>query len=77
MKMEAGQQPLDRFMDEADLKNNDLVKCSKEGLTHKQVSKARKGRRITQRMQKKILCAWNDLTGEKREMNELFNYRGQ
>jgi hypothetical protein len=75
--LEAGQQPLDQFMDEADLKNNDLVKCSKEGLTHKQASKARKGRRITQRIQKKVLCAWNDLTGEKREIDELFNYRGR
>lgn len=77
MKMEAGQQPLDRFMNKADLKNNDLVKSSKEGLTHKQVSKARKGRRITLRMQKKVLCAWNALTGEEIGMNDLFNYRGR
>ena len=50
MKMEAGQQPLDRYMNEADLKNNDLVNCSEARLTHKQVSKARKGRRITMTM---------------------------
>ena len=77
MKMEAGQQPLDRFMNEADLKNNDLVKSSKEGLTHKQVSKARKGRRITLRMQKKVLKAWNSLRDEGCELDDLFNYRGR
>ena len=77
MKMEAGQQPLDRFMNEVDLKNNDLVKSSKEGLTHKQVSKARKGRRITLRMQKKVLFAWNSLRDEGCELDDLFNYRGR
>ena len=77
MKMEAGQQPLDRFMNEVDLKNNDLVKSSKEGLTHKQVSKARKGRRITLRMQKKVLKAWNSLRDESCELDDLFNYRGR
>ena len=77
MKMEAGQQPLDRFMDEADLKNNDLVNCSKEGLTHKQVSKARKGRRITRRIQIKILEAWNSLKDEDINLDDLFNYRGK
>ena len=77
MKMEAGQQPLDRFMNEADLKNNDLVKSSKEGLTHKQISKARKGRRITLRMQKKVLKAWNSLRDEGCELDDLFNYRGR
>ncbi len=77
MKMEAGQQPLDRFMNEVDLKNNDLVKSSKEGLTHKQVSKARKGRRITLRMQKKVLKAWNSLRDEGCELDDLFNYRGR
>ena len=77
MKMEAGQRPLDRFMNEADLKNNDLVKSSKEGLTHKQISKARKGRRITLRMQKKVLKAWNSLRDEGCELDDLFNYRGR
>ena len=77
MKMEAGQQPLDRFMNEVDLKNNDVVKSSKEGLTHKQVSKARKGRRITLRMQKKVLKAWNSLRDEGCELDDLFNYRGR
>ncbi len=75
--LEAGQQPLDRFMDEADLKNNDLVNCSKEGLTHKQVSKARKGRRITRRIQIKILEAWNSLKDEDINLDDLFNYRGK
>ena len=59
--MEAGVQPLDQLIVDAGLRNNDLVKISDNGLTHKQVSKARRGRKITRRMQLKVLSAWNRL----------------
>ncbi len=42
-----GTQPLDKIMEERGLKNHDLVAVSKDGLTHKQVQKGRKGRRLT------------------------------
>ena len=43
---EAGKQPLDQLMIKENLRNNDLVSLSEEGLTHKQVSKGRKGRKL-------------------------------
>ena len=48
--MEAGIQPLDQLMINEELRNNDLVSISNEGLTHKQVSKGRKGRKITKKI---------------------------
>ena len=77
IEMESGPQPLDQLMLEGGYKNNDLVLISQEGLTHKQVSKARKGRRITRRIQIKILNAWNSLTGNDINLDDLFNYRGR
>ncbi len=77
IEMESGPQPLDQLMLEGGYKNNDLVSISKEGLTHKQISKARKGRRITRRIQIKILNAWNSLTGDDINLDDLFNYRGR
>ena len=77
IEMESGPQPLDQLMLEGGYKNNDLVSISQDGLTHKQVSKARKGRRITRRIQMKILNAWNSLTGDDINLDDLFNYRGR
>ena len=77
MQMEAGIQPLDRLMVDAELRNNDLVCISQEGLTHKQVSKGRKGRRITKKLQLKILSAWNQLMSTDLVLDDLFNYRGR
>ncbi len=75
--MEAGVQPLDCLMAEAGMRNHDLVAASADGLTHKQVAKARRGRKVTLRMQAKVLAAWNAARGEERELGELFNYRGR
>jgi hypothetical protein len=76
-EMEAGVQPLDALMNEAQMRNHDLVEASTEGLTHKQVGKARRGRKLTRRLQEKVLGAWNGARGEEREVAELFNYRGR
>ena len=43
--LEHGTQPLDAVLNQLGLKNADLVAASTEFLTHKQVNKARKGRR--------------------------------
>ena len=75
--MEAGIQPLDQLMINEELRNNDLVSVSNEGLTHKQVSKGRKGRKITKTLQLKILRAWNDLNNEDFCLDDLFNYLGK
>ena len=78
-EMEAGVQPLDALLTERGLDNHAVVAGSTEQLTHKQVQKARKGRKLTARMQKKILAAVNAVKGEAEEveMAALFNYRGR
>lgn len=54
-----GLQPLDAILDEIGLNNHQLVALSTEQLTHKQVQKARKGKRISVNIQRKILRALN------------------
>lgn len=75
--MEAGVQPLDALMSEADLNNHALVAVSTLNLTHKQVGKARRGRRLTMKLQKKVLQAWNAAQSEPRELSDLFTYKGK
>ena len=75
--LEAGKQPLDQLMIKENFRNNDLVSLSEEGLTHKQVSKGRKGRKITKKLQLKILKAWNQLNNEDLLLDDLFNYLGK
>jgi len=75
--MDAGIQPLDALMNGQQLKNHDLVEASSGNLTHKQVQKARHGRKITGRLQKKILSAWNSLQEENFVLEQLFTYRGR
>lgn len=71
-----GPQPLDAIMDELGLKNHDLVAASKDGLTHKQVQKGRKGRRLTRNIQDKIAEALSASAGTVYKLDRLFNYRG-
>jgi len=70
-----GIQPLDKIMEERGLKNHDLVAVSKDGLTHKQVQKGRKGRRLTRHIQDKIVTALSAFTKETYKLDQLFNYR--
>lgn len=74
-ELELGTQPLDRVMEERGLKNHELVAASKDGLTHKQVQKGRKGRRLTRNVQDKIVEALSVSTGEVYKLGQLFNYR--
>jgi len=48
-----GAQPLHLMLRDWGLDNHDLVEVSTEQLTHKQVQKARKGRRMTLKMMQK------------------------
>ena len=75
--MDAGSQPLDSLIKERGLTNHDLVAASAENLTHKQVTKARHGRKVTSRIQKKILVAWNAVQEETYILEQLFTYRGR
>ncbi len=72
-----GTQPLDGMMKAWGLENHDLVEVSTEQLTHKQVQKARTGRRLTLKMMQKVTRAfnvaiWYRLNKEERE--EYFEY---
>lgn len=75
-----GPQPLDRFLEEYGLSNRDLVEASTEQLTHKQVQRARKGRRLTRNMQEKVARAYAAALAEKgmeatASPDQLFTYR--
>jgi recombinational DNA repair protein (RecF pathway) len=69
-----GLQPLSRLMAEHGLKPNDLVCNSTEQLTHKMVSRAVKGRRLTPNVQRKVLDALNKAAGKEYGLKDLFNY---
>lgn len=72
-----GEQPLERILQERGFDNHDLVRISTEQITHKMVQKARRGRRLTPRVQVKILTALNALLSEdepKYALKDLFNY---
>ncbi len=80
--MNAGVQPIDALMEARGLKNHDLVAAGPEnGLTHKEVAKARKGRQLTSHTQRRVLAALNACLKSRElpaaEMAELFNYRGR
>ena len=84
-KFDYGEQPLEGVMTGVGLSNHDLVAASGEGLTHKQVGRARRGRRLTRKMQEKVVRALN-AAGKKGEdgmedgmeygVKDVFNYRG-
>ena len=69
-----GLQPITGLMTEHGLKPNDLVRNSTEQLTHKMVSRAVKGRRLTPNIRRKILNALNKAAGKGYESKDLFNY---
>ena len=69
-----GEQPLARIMVDHGLKARDLVSISTQQLTHKMVSRARKGRRLTPNVKLKIRGALNKSTGKNYSLKELFNY---
>ncbi|MEA2068550.1 MAG: hypothetical protein U9P12_05065 [Verrucomicrobiota bacterium] len=79
LEMNVGTQPLDAIMTEKEIKNNDLVSAAPAGfITHKQVQKGRKGRRLTMHMQQKILDTLNIYSApESYEWEDLFTYRGK
>lgn len=80
-----GPQPLESLMTRWGLANHDLVDVSTEQLTHKQVQRAKAGRRLTLKMMMKVARAfnvaiWNRLSREKKEQfveyghKDLFSY---
>ncbi|MBP85067.1 MAG: hypothetical protein CMO61_14595 [Verrucomicrobiales bacterium] len=80
IQRDLGSQPINELLKKWGIDNHELVEASKEQLTHKQVQKARKGRRVTANIQKKILNALKSVTEERgldseASLVDLFNYR--
>jgi cell envelope opacity-associated protein A len=69
-----GEQPIAQIMREHNLKPHDLVALSSVEMTHKMVSRACKGRRLTPNTQAKVLDALNRATGKNHSLRDLFNY---
>ncbi|MCX6355117.1 MAG: hypothetical protein NTZ78_09480 [Candidatus Aureabacteria bacterium] len=74
MERNLGEQPIARIMAEHGLKPHDLVAASTEQITHKMVSRACKGRRLTPHIQSKVLNALNLATGKNFSAGDLFDY---
>ncbi len=82
---ELGAQPLDAMMTSWNMSNTEMVEVSTEQLTHKQVQRARQGRRLTLKMMMKVtraynVCIWYKLNDVQKEAyfeyfhKHLFNY---
>jgi len=80
-----GTQPLDAILSGWQLGNHDVVEASPQQLTHKQLVRARNGRRLTLKMMIKVartvnFAVWGRLTDEERETfteyfpKHLFSY---
>lgn len=76
-----GTQPLDALMSEHSLGNHDIVGACDEPLTHKAVQRARKGRRLTKHMQRRIAAALNKAVAQQGktmerewQVSDLFTY---
>ncbi len=69
-----GEQPISGIMAEHNLKPHDLVTASTDQITHKMISRACKGRRLTPNVQHKLLKALNLTTGKNYVLSDLFNY---
>tara|TARA_R110002096_G_scaffold206192_7_gene392344 strand:- start:12451 stop:12678 length:228 start_codon:yes stop_codon:yes gene_type:complete len=75
--MDAGIQPLDALLTKLELSSHDLVAASTEQITHKMVTKGRKGRKLTANLQGKITRALSAAANQQFEPGELFNYDGR
>ena len=69
-----GEQPLAAILAQAGLKPHDLVKASAVQMTHKMVSRACKGRRLTPGTQLIVLKALQAATGKDYRLGDLFTY---
>ena len=74
IERDLGAQPIANIMALHGLKAHDLVACSTEQITHKMVSRAIKGRRLTPAVKCKVLDALNTAAQKKYSLKDLFNY---
>ncbi len=81
---EYGLQPLDTYMTEHGLSNTDVVEAASTPVTHKMLNKARRGRRLSRKVQTKVLDALNAALARKSteeticyRFNDIFTYDGR
>lgn len=74
LERDLGPQPIVGLMEKHTLKSHDLVAASTEQITHKMVSRACKGRRLSRNVQLKIVRALNAATGQSYTLSDLFTY---
>jgi hypothetical protein len=73
-QLNLGPQPIAEILERKGLKPHDLVAASTEQITHKMVTRACKGRKLSSKVKLKIQNALN-LTGEEEyTLKEIFNY---
>ena len=69
-----GVQPISELLVRYELSHHDLVAVSTEQITHKMVSHACKGRKLSRRVQLKIRNAFNAATEQSYKLCDLFTY---
>ena len=69
-----GSQPIAGIMASHNLKPHDLVAASTAQLTHKMVTRACRGRRLTENTKCKVLDALNLAAEKNYTLSDLFNY---
>ncbi len=69
-----GSQPIGGEMARCNLKPHDLVAASTAQLTHKMVTRACRGRRLTENTKCKVLDALNLAVEKNYTLSDLFNY---
>jgi len=74
MERNLGVQPIDGVMEALGLSASDVVEASSVQMTHKMVSRARKGRRLTDNAKGKVHRAMCAAAGKEFAISELFNY---
>lgn len=69
-----GPPPLEGVLSKHKLTHHDIVAASTEQITHKMVTRACKGRKLSRRVQLKIVAAVNAATGQDYKLKDLFTY---
>jgi hypothetical protein len=69
-----GPQPIEAILTKHNLTNHDLVAASTEQITHKMVTRACKGRKLSRRVQLKIVRAVNTAAEADYKIKDLFTY---
>ncbi len=73
-KHNLGPQPIIELLEEHNLTHHALVAASTEQITHKMVTRACKGRKLSRRVQLKIRDALNTASEQSYKLRDLFTY---